>query len=76
MRPVTLIFMEYKYQVKIYKAGERYQDGTAGPARDLDAAFAMGRTLAADSKNKSVQILRADCDGINAGKFFLHQIIK
>lgn len=27
-------------------------------------------------KNKVVTILRADCEGINAGKFFLHLILK
>lgn len=37
-------------------------------------ASAIG--LANQVKARRITVLRADTDGINAGKFFLHQIIK
>jgi len=40
----------------------------------LGEALREARTVAANCK--VVTILRADRTGINAGKFFLHQIIK
>ncbi len=48
---------------------------TEGPTRDL-LSDARSDANAMKAKNKAVTILRADTTGINAGKFFLFQIIK
>ena len=65
----------------LYKASAS-RDGSIDPdkiteseAREtLDRAMADAHTLA--PKNKTVTVLRAETSGINAGKFFLHLILK
>ncbi len=57
------------------------KDGSCGKGQESDHAFTSleyARAFADTkvAKNRSVTILRADGDGINAGKFFLHLIVK
>jgi hypothetical protein len=56
----------------IFKGGKRYE-------KDHPSQGAAECWITANMRIKHVKaatILRADSDGINAGKFFLHRIIK
>ncbi len=67
----------YKYRAVVYFRNKplverlecEIQDTFNKAVCDASGVFPLRRT-------KGVQILRADTTGVNAGKFFLHQILK
>lgn len=66
----------YQYYARASKDGSiDPAKRTESPIRDL-LSDARSDAHGMKTKNKSVTILRADTTGINAGKFFLFQIIK
>jgi hypothetical protein len=65
--------MTFTYKVTAYEKWTGRLTETT-PTPDLEAALKAAHALCPGSK--VVTVLRADDSGINAGKFFLHQIIK
>jgi len=68
--------MTYQYQASASKDGSiNPNKKTKGSVRDT-YADAIRDAHAFLKGNKTVTILRADCEGINEGKFFLYCILK
>ncbi len=71
-----MITKTYKYRAQASK------DGSTNPAKrsqgDVRGTLkeAMVDAHAFMPKNKTITILRAETEGINAGKYFLHLILK
>jgi hypothetical protein len=68
--------MEYEYKVKVVFTDGRKDE--TGPIQGPDAVVMAYRQASYWQRQdvRHVQILRAEKTGINAGKFFLHQIMK
>ena len=72
----TMETKTYQYRASASRDGSINPDKcTKGPIRDLQSD-ARADASAMTSKNKTVTLLKADTTGLNAGKFFLFQIIK
>lgn len=71
-----MITKTYRYRAQASK------DGSTNPAKRSQGEIretckeAMGDAHAFVPKNKVVTILRAETEGINAGEYFLHLILK
>lgn len=68
---------EYQYRAVVYLRGKPWTDRLELPIRDnQNVAICDASGHIPLLRVSGVQILRADTTGINAGKFFLHQILK
>ncbi len=63
-----------RYRAKVYFQRGGYFE--SAESNDLGPILAEAQTWADKPNVKSSQVLRADIDGVNAGKFFLHLIVK
>jgi hypothetical protein len=66
--------MNFKYKAAWSKSG-RLPDHQEEEAGSFEAALARAQQAAREGA-KVATVLRADTDGINTGKFFLHHIVK
>lgn len=68
---------DYQYRAIVYYKGKGWQDYTLTEPRDtIEQAMVDASDYLRSESVKVVQILKAYKTGINAGKFFLHQILK